>query len=188
VLAWVSEDVREVDSGCCGMAGSFGYGHHDLSMAIGEQRLYEGDRVLFTRNRRALGVENGNLGTVDKIERSVLTVQLDKGRAVQLDLADYDFVQLGYACTAHKGQGVTIDRNAYVLAGGAMQDLHLSYVQASRAKEQTRFYVDRGEAGEDLAQLAEAMSRDREKQLAHDQVDEQLLGRRLGQRLQQEQG
>jgi len=40
VLAWVSEDVREVDSGCCGMAGSFGYGHHDLSMAIGEQRLF----------------------------------------------------------------------------------------------------------------------------------------------------
>ena len=40
VLEWVSEEVREVDSGCCGMAGSFGYGHHDLSMAIGEQRLF----------------------------------------------------------------------------------------------------------------------------------------------------
>jgi len=40
VLGWVSEDVYEVDSGCCGMAGSFGYGHHDLSMAIGEQRLF----------------------------------------------------------------------------------------------------------------------------------------------------
>jgi len=40
VLGWVSEEVREVDSGCCGMAGSFGYGHHDLSMAIGEQRLF----------------------------------------------------------------------------------------------------------------------------------------------------
>ncbi|MEJ2290181.1 MAG: hypothetical protein P8Y05_00535, partial [Deinococcales bacterium] len=51
VLEWVSEDVREVDSGCCGMAGSFGYGHYDLSMAIGEQRLFpavrehEGDTV-----------------------------------------------------------------------------------------------------------------------------------------------
>ncbi|MEJ2668012.1 MAG: FAD-linked oxidase C-terminal domain-containing protein [Deinococcales bacterium] len=40
VLEWVSEDVAELDSGCCGMAGSFGYGHHDLSMAIGEQRLF----------------------------------------------------------------------------------------------------------------------------------------------------
>jgi FAD/FMN-containing dehydrogenase/Fe-S oxidoreductase len=40
VLEWVSNDVSEVDSGCCGMAGSFGYGHYDVSMAIGEQRLF----------------------------------------------------------------------------------------------------------------------------------------------------
>ena len=33
-------DVSEVDAGCCGMAGSFGYEHHDLSMQIGEQRLF----------------------------------------------------------------------------------------------------------------------------------------------------
>jgi FAD/FMN-containing dehydrogenase/Fe-S oxidoreductase len=34
--------VQEVDSGCCGMAGSFGYEkeHYDLSLAIGEQRLF----------------------------------------------------------------------------------------------------------------------------------------------------
>jgi FAD/FMN-containing dehydrogenase/Fe-S oxidoreductase len=40
LLTWISEDVHEVDSGCCGMAGSFGYGHHDVSMTIGEQRLF----------------------------------------------------------------------------------------------------------------------------------------------------
>ncbi|MBI4537710.1 MAG: anaerobic glycerol-3-phosphate dehydrogenase subunit C [candidate division NC10 bacterium] len=34
--------VEEVDSGCCGMAGSFGYEkeHYDLSIAIGERRLF----------------------------------------------------------------------------------------------------------------------------------------------------
>lgn len=33
--------VEEVDSGCCGMAGSFGFEreHYDISMAIGERRL-----------------------------------------------------------------------------------------------------------------------------------------------------
>lgn len=40
VLGWVSPDVFEVDSGCCGMAGSFGYGHYDISMQIGERRLF----------------------------------------------------------------------------------------------------------------------------------------------------
>ena len=40
VLGWVADDLFEVDSGCCGMAGSFGYGHYDVSMKIGEQRLF----------------------------------------------------------------------------------------------------------------------------------------------------
>ena len=34
--------AKEIDSGCCGMAGSFGYEkeHYDMSMAIGEKRLF----------------------------------------------------------------------------------------------------------------------------------------------------
>lgn len=32
--------VRLIDSGCCGMAGSFGYEHYDLSMTIGERVLF----------------------------------------------------------------------------------------------------------------------------------------------------
>jgi Fe-S oxidoreductase len=32
--------VSLVDSGCCGMAGSFGYEHYDVSMAIGERALF----------------------------------------------------------------------------------------------------------------------------------------------------
>ena len=35
-------EVEEVDAGCCGMAGAFGYEkeHYDMSMAIGETRLF----------------------------------------------------------------------------------------------------------------------------------------------------
>ena len=40
LLQHAGVNVNEVDSGCCGMAGSFGYEHHDLSMQIGEQRLF----------------------------------------------------------------------------------------------------------------------------------------------------
>jgi Fe-S oxidoreductase len=41
-------DVREVDSGCCGMAGSFGYEaeHYALSQAIGERALFPAVRAL----------------------------------------------------------------------------------------------------------------------------------------------
>jgi FAD/FMN-containing dehydrogenase/Fe-S oxidoreductase len=40
-LRWAGYEVTEVDSGCCGMAGSFGFEreHYDLSVALGRRRL-----------------------------------------------------------------------------------------------------------------------------------------------------
>lgn len=40
-------DVREIPSGCCGMAGAFGYEreHYDLSLAVGEDRLFPAVRA-----------------------------------------------------------------------------------------------------------------------------------------------
>jgi FAD/FMN-containing dehydrogenase/Fe-S oxidoreductase len=40
-LRWAGFEVSEVDSGCCGMAGSFGFEreHYDVSVALGNRRL-----------------------------------------------------------------------------------------------------------------------------------------------------
>ncbi|MGH7305484.1 MAG: FAD-binding and (Fe-S)-binding domain-containing protein [Candidatus Rokuibacteriota bacterium] len=40
-LRWAGFEVEEVDSGCCGMAGSFGFEreHYDVSVALGNRRL-----------------------------------------------------------------------------------------------------------------------------------------------------
>jgi FAD/FMN-containing dehydrogenase/Fe-S oxidoreductase len=40
-LRWAGYAVEEVDSGCCGMAGSFGFEreHYDISVALGNRRL-----------------------------------------------------------------------------------------------------------------------------------------------------
>ncbi|MCI0391615.1 MAG: FAD-binding protein [Acidobacteria bacterium] len=41
VLQWANFEVIEVDSGCCGMAGSFGFEkeHYDISVSLGKRRL-----------------------------------------------------------------------------------------------------------------------------------------------------
>src|SRR5262247_2338311 len=41
VLQWANFEVTEVDSGCCGMAGSFGFEkeHYDISVVLGKRRL-----------------------------------------------------------------------------------------------------------------------------------------------------
>ena len=40
-LRWAGYEVSEVDSGCCGMAGSFGFEreHYDISVSLGNRRL-----------------------------------------------------------------------------------------------------------------------------------------------------
>lgn len=128
-----------------------------------------GDRVLFTRNSRPLGVTNGSLGTVCRTDpgRSLLVVRLDSGAVVAVPLADYPHVRPGYAVTTHKAQGATA-AHAYVLAGGPMTDRELAYVQLSRAREGTRVYTDRLSAGDDLAELTRGFARTRRDRLAHD--------------------
>ena len=47
LLAFLGYEVQEAGSGCCGMAGSFGYEaeHYDLSMQIGELTLFPAVRA-----------------------------------------------------------------------------------------------------------------------------------------------
>ena len=139
----------------------------------GEQ-FHEGDRVLFTKKSRPLGLDNGDLGTIERIAGlgpwKSLAVKVDGGKTVDVPLGKYNDVRLGYAMTTHKAQGATV-RNAYVLLGGRMQDRHLSYVQASRAVENTRFFADRYEAGPELTTIARAMARSQAKEMAHDILD-----------------
>ncbi len=47
-------ECEEVDSGCCGMAGSFGYEHYDLSEAVGEDRLFPAVRKAVAEDKHIL--------------------------------------------------------------------------------------------------------------------------------------
>jgi conjugative relaxase-like TrwC/TraI family protein len=140
------------------------------SLQAGNARVFRGDRILFLRNSSYYGVKNGTVAEVKRINeaRGTLTARLDDGREVTVSLRHYgaDNIGLGYSVTSHKGQGTTVDY-AFVLAGGAMQDREISYVQASRARNETRIFTDRMEAGDDLTKLTRAMKRSRKKELAH---------------------
>ena len=115
---------------------------------------------MFLRNERSMGVKNGTLGTLERLEGSSLTVRLDDRRAVRFDLKDYAHVDHGYAATIHKAQGVTVDR-AHVLASAHL-DRHAAYVGLTRHRES----VDLHWAREDLrdrAGLDRVLSRERAK-------------------------
>ena len=129
----------------------------DTPVRPGPDTLFTGDRVLFTRNSLTLGVANGDLGTVHSAQGQTLSVRLDDGREVRIPVEAYPHLRLGYALTTHKAQGMTVER-AFILTGGSMTDREITYVQASRARGVTRWYV-----GHDLDEVTQRMTRSHEK-------------------------
>ncbi len=126
----------------------------------GRRDFAEGDRLLFLRNDRGLGVRNGTLATVEQAGEGRLVVRADDGREVTIDASAYRDFDHGYAVTVHKAQGVTVDR-AYVLATGGF-DRHLSYVAMSRHREGVEMVYSREDFKDDGA-LAATLGRERSK-------------------------
>uniref|UniRef100_UPI000AD65B42 AAA family ATPase n=1 Tax=Phenylobacterium sp. CCH12-B4 TaxID=1768784 RepID=UPI000AD65B42 len=147
-------------------AGELG---EDLALATerGERTFAAGDRIMFLRNERSLGVKNGTLGTVERIDGPSLSVRLDgadrlagEGRQVQFDLKDYADFDHGYASTIHKSQGVTVDRT-HVLATDGL-DRHGAYVAMSRHRDGLAVHYGADDF-KDRAQLVRALGRERAK-------------------------
>jgi len=141
-------------------AGDLG-AEHVLKTERGERAFAPGDRLLFLRNERSLGVKNGTLGTVEDIKASSVTVRLDGGdRRVAFDLKDYAHLDHGYASTIHKSQGVTVDRS-HVLATGGL-DRHATYVAASRHRDTLAIHYA-AEDFPDRRSLVRTLARERAK-------------------------
>jgi ATP-dependent exoDNAse (exonuclease V) alpha subunit len=149
------------------------------SIRVGTSVIHENDQVLFRKNQQMTGrlrpfrgredvaVKNGSFGTVLKIDRlrMQIHVRLFNGKVVHVKLREYKSLELGYAATVHRAQGSTVDA-CYVLTGSHMTHRQSAYVEASRARSNTHFFLSEEDAGEKLSKLTKAMSEDRSKSLA----------------------
>ncbi len=105
----------------------------------GERQFADGDRVIFLKNDRQLGVKNGTTGTIEKAQEGRITVKTDDGKTVKVNEVGYRDIDHGYAMTVHKSQGVTVDRAHYV--PGQMSHRELAYVAASRHRESVHIHT-----------------------------------------------
>lgn len=131
------------------------------AIELGGSRIYRGDRILFARNSRELGVFNGQTATVAFVSRRELVAQLTGGSEVRVRPDIYPNVRLGYALTTHKAQGLTAER-VFVYVDPTVQSRETVYVQASRARGLCSFYA----VGSNLEELIPSMERSRPKVLA----------------------
>jgi hypothetical protein len=193
VLAARRAEVDRLNSACQELLAARGrLGGERLQ--VEDRQLAVGDRVVCGHNAIAeLGVANGSRGVVTALDPQArtLTVRLDgqDGRTVMLPQSYLDGrsrgernrrVDLAYATTGHRAQGLTRGRALVRLTG--TEDVNWLYVQLSRARHDTRLYAVVGPepqgAGElDLPdrdqpdvylQLAQALSRAGGQSLAID--------------------
>jgi Ti-type conjugative transfer relaxase TraA len=164
-------EVRELNQEARERVRASGELGEDRTVAAdrGERDFAAGDRIMFLRNERSLGVKNGTLGTLERIEDGRMGVRLDGGRSVAFELKDYAAVDHGYAATFGKSQGVSVDRG-HVLATPGM-DRHSSYVGMTRHRDSVQLHYGRDDFA-DQGRLARVLSRDRSKDMAGDYAPE----------------
>lgn len=146
-------------------------GPNELPLSSVHYGLRQGDRVAFIAQHRPQGqprVENGTLGQVTNIDQEgQLTLTLDgSDRRLQLAPRDAESLRLAYAQHVYRQQGATVDR-AVVLTGRWQTSKETAYVQATRARHGTDWYLARdqlGQEGQDpdrITRLAGWMNRSR---------------------------
>jgi hypothetical protein len=207
VLAARRDEVDRLNTYCQQVLARHGrLGTERLRME--DREVAVGDRVVCGHNAiRQLGVANGSRGLVVGMDprARTLTLRLDGpgGREVTLPRWYLDGrtpqehnrrVDLAYATTGHRAQGLTKWRALVRVTGG--EDVNWFTVQLSRARQDTRLYAvigpephDQGgeldlpdvERGDAFAQLNRALGKDGSQYLALDAAstrDPRLLSTR----------
>jgi conjugative relaxase-like TrwC/TraI family protein len=119
----------------------------------------EGDRLQFTVSKPDMNIKNRDLGTVERIDGTDMTIRMDgdKARTLTFDTSEMRHFDHGYAVTSHSSQGLTTDRvlvNMDTKAHPELINTRFAYVSVSRGSEDARIYTN------DATTLAERLSTD----------------------------
>lgn len=110
---------------------------------FGSDIIREGDRVMIIQNDYSLGVYNGDVGKIARVDRSKKEIEVkirgDVPLHVRIDFKDASrLIRLAYACTVHKAQGLEYDSVVMPLVNGFYHQLqrNLLYTAITRARKQ----------------------------------------------------
>jgi ATP-dependent exoDNAse (exonuclease V) alpha subunit len=128
-------------------------GQHELPFDTVNYGLREGDHVAFITQHRPPGqarVENGTRGQITNIDHDgTVSLTIDGSeRPLRIGPEDAESLRLAYAQHVYRQQGATVDRSI-VLTGGWQTSRETAYVQASRARHGTDWYLGRDQLGTD---------------------------------------
>lgn len=136
-------------------------GHEDIeadcavSNKVMRFQYSTGEQVRFTRNDYRRGYTNGDIGTIEEIDRLEngdikFIIRCQDGRTVNFKQSDYCdekgnlYLVQAYATTVYASQGSTIDGDVFIYYTSGM-DRSASYVAGSRHKDNCHWFVNREE-------------------------------------------
>lgn len=163
ILAHRNRDVKELNQAArekMQALGLLGKGTQKIvTTNHGAIELSSGDRILFLRNDRRLGISNGEFATISKIMGDQITVKLRNIpiREMTFSTNEYQDFNYGYAATVHKSQGSTYDQ-VFVYIGSPTWDRFLSYVAMTRHRKSLNVYPDQSQF-KNLTELKAGLSR-----------------------------
>jgi Ti-type conjugative transfer relaxase TraA len=145
-----------------------------VSTEHGERAIAVGERIVFTRNSRALGVKNGQTGILakwclDKHGEIILQIETENKKSVSVNINEYKHLDYGYALSVHKSQGQTVDK-VYILISDVMTDREWSYVALSRHRKQLSVFATE----EQIDSLHHQFMNSRQKDVSIDYVAHDL--------------
>ena len=193
LLAYRRSEVDRLNSACQQLLAARDR-HSDQRLQVEDLELAVGDRVVCGKNAIGqLGVANGTRGTITALDPDArtLTIRLEGKEPREVTLPAWYLdgrgrgernrrVELAYATTGHRAQGLTRWRALVRLTGH--ENLNWLYVQLSRARHETTLYPVVGpepqgpaeldlpdrEVGDGYDQLAQALARAGDQTLAID--------------------
>jgi len=131
-----------------------------VSVFRGEMRSFSvGDRIQFTAPANSQKLANRELGTIESIGKDGrLRLNMDSGRAVELDPRKHPHLDHGYAMTSHSSQGQTADRVLIhvdtELAAKDLLNCRMAYVSVSRGRYDAQIFTN------NAPMLGQELSRD----------------------------
>lgn len=120
------------------------YGHKLGAYREKSIRLSEGDKVVFLKNDRTIGVQNGLTGEVRAIDsRGNMKVKKDNGKEITWNLRHaYNYLDHGYAVTDYKSQGQTSREIIFAAHTERATSYNSFYVAATRGKDNLHVYTN----------------------------------------------
>ena len=109
-------------------------------LQVGEEKklgLRVGDKILLQGNDKKAGLINGDMAVVTKLENGEISIKTSRGKDVMMP-ASYRTFSHGYAVTAEKSQGATVD---HVVVAGANISGRRIYVGTSRGRATVEVFV-----------------------------------------------